>query len=194
MAKVTKASNKSLVPTRLDRVLKKAASVATGKVKAQELPHDIVISATQAHEVSGFILSVTDHAVTLRHKRGFGSSKQIVSTFTTNQIIERVGEADGVGQLLVVANLPVRELKGQKVTIKGDIIVATDINSGEVTTINKNIPGYSVAMSVDEAAAAKKYGIADNSQKGKAAKADKSAKPAKAEKAKGKKKSKDEDF
>ncbi|WOL24569.1 hypothetical protein fHeYen902_223 [Yersinia phage fHe-Yen9-02] len=178
---MSKVSSKSIVPTRLDRISKKSASIATGKAKASELPHDISISATQAHEVQGFILSITDNSVTLRHKRGFGSSKQIVSTFTSNQIIERVGDEGGVGQLLVVANMPVRELKGQKVSVKGNTITATDILSGEVTTINQNVPGFSVSMSVDESAAAKKYGIADSSAKSakKSDKGDKSAKSGK---------------
>lgn len=164
-------------PTRTDRISKKMGSIATSLAKASAMPHDIVINATQVYEVPGFITELTSDSITIRHKKGHGSSSQVLSTFSLTQVIERVGEAGSHGSITVISNVPVRQLKGQAVQVKGNQILATDFETKEVTVINTNVPGVSVSMSVNESAAAKKYNIAAPT-KGK--KADKAAKPAKA--------------
>lgn len=166
-------------PTRTDRLSKKLGSIATSLAKANAMPHDIVISATQVHEVTGFITELTPDSVTIRHKRGFGSSAQVLSTFPLSQVIERVGEAGTHGSIVVIGNMPVRQLKGQSVQVKGTQIIATDFESKEVTIINTAVAGVSVSMSVNETAAAKKYNIAAPTKSKKADKGDKSAKSAK---------------
>ncbi|QQO90479.1 hypothetical protein pEaSNUABM5_00337 [Erwinia phage pEa_SNUABM_5] len=174
-------------PTRTDRLSKKLGSIATSLAKSSAMPHDIIITATQVHEVPGFITELTSDSVTIRHKKGHGSSSQVLSTFPLSQVIERVGEAGGHGSLTVIGNVPVRILKGQAVQVKGGQILATDFESKEVTVINTAIPGVSVSMSVNESAAAKKYNIAAPTKAKKSdkpAKAVKGAKPAKAAKSK----------
>lgn len=165
------------VPTRTDRISKKLASIATSLAKSTAMPHDIVINATQVYEVPGFITELTSDSITIRHKRGHGSSAQVLSTFPLSQVIERVGEAGKHGSITVINNSPVRVLKGQTVQIKGTQILATDFDTKEVTVINTNVAGVTVSMTVNETAAAKKYNIAAPT---KAKKADKAAKPAKA--------------
>lgn len=177
-------------PTRIERISKKLGSLATSSAKANAMPHDIVISATQVYEVQGFITELTADSVTLRHKRGHGSSAQVLSTFPLSQVIERVGDTGTYGSIVVINNTPVRTLKGQTVSIKGSSIIATDFETKEVTVINTAIPGVAVSMSVNETAAAKKYNIeapkknksgdksskSDKAAKGKSAKAGKSKK------------------
>lgn len=188
MAKASKNTN--LTPTLVSRIAKKSGSISTSKVKSSDLPHDIVIEALQAVEIIGFITDRTENSVTIRHKRGFGSSAQIVSTFGPNQILSVLGEAGSHGA--VVANIiaPVREYKGFKVKYVGNMIHATSVETGEVIHINTALPGFNVRPTVNENAAAKKYGTSAPE------KAKKGAKPAKADKkAKGKKaKGSDEDF
>ncbi|AXG66716.1 hypothetical protein JA33_311 [Dickeya phage vB_DsoM_JA33] len=192
---MAKSKSTSLVPKRIERITKKAGAIAQVKSKQTDLAHDIEISTRGAHEVSGFVIEVTaDDSVTIRHKKGAGSSKQIVSTFTKNQIISFIGEAGGMGQLLVDAYMVVQVIRGQTVKVKDDVIIATDIQTGEVTRIATNIPGYDVRAIVDEAVASKKYGtpIAVEKKKG-AGKVEKIAKGGKDKSGKKKKKS-DENF
>ncbi|AXG67034.1 hypothetical protein HOU08_gp308 [Dickeya phage vB_DsoM_JA29] len=191
---MAKSKSTSLVPKRIDRITKKAGAIAQVKSKQTDLAHDIEISTRGAHEVSGFVIETTaDGSVTIRHKKGAGSSKQIVSTFTKNQIISFIGEAGEMGQLLVDAYMVVQVIRGQTVKVKDDVIVATDIQTGEVTRIATNIPGYDVRAIVDEAVASKKYGTPVASEKKKGAKAEKIAKGGKDKSGKKKKKS-DENF
>lgn len=176
MAKTTSIT----APTRTDRISKKMGSIATSLAKANAMPHDIVINATQVYEVPGFITELTSDSITIRHKRGHGSSAQVLSTFPLHQVIERVGEAGSHGSITVINNVPVRTLKGQAVQVKGSQILATDFDTKEVTVINTNVAGVTVSMSVNETAAAKKYNIDAPTKGKKADKAGKSAKPAKA--------------
>jgi len=171
-------------PTRTDRLSKKLGSIATSLAKSNAMPHDIVISAVQVHEVPGFITELTSDSVTIRHKRGHGSSAQVLSTFPLSQVIERVGDVGTHGSITVIGNVPVRILKGQAVQVKGSQILATDFDSKEVTVINTAVAGVSVSMSVNESAAAKKYNIAAPTKGKKADKAAKAGKPAKAAKSK----------
>lgn len=195
---MSKSKSTSLVPKRIDRIAKKAGAIARVKSKQSDLAHDIEISSRSAHEVSGFIIDITsDGSVTMRHKKGAGSSKQVVTTFTKNQIISFIGEVGEMGQALVDAYMPVQIIRGQTVKVKDDVMIATDIQTGEVTRVNTTVPGYDVRAVVDEAVAARKYGtpVATDKKKGSApAKADKkSAKADKGGKDKKKKKT-DENF
>lgn len=177
------AKNTSLVPTRVDRAAKKTSSISTVRAKAEKMPHDVTISAVQAVEIQGFILEITDFHISIRHKRGHGSSKQIVSTFPLNAVIERVGVAGEAGQILVMTHAPVRTLSGQYISIKGNTITATDALNGEVTTLTSNVEGVTVSLQVDETAAAKKYGYeAGSAKKTKSVKSDKPAKGKKSKK------------
>lgn len=173
------AKSTSLVPSRLDRIAKKTGSISNVRTSMNSLPHDIIVSGRQAVEVPGYLLSVTDESVTIRHKRGHGSSKQIISTYSANEIIERVGVAGGVGSLTVVMESPVRTLHGQIITVKGNVITARDVQTGEITTLHNNIPGYTVRLVVDESVAAKKYAIDTSKNSGKASKDKKSGKKSK---------------
>lgn len=190
---MAKASKTSLVPTLVSRIQKKSGSIGTSKVKPSDLPHDILIESVHAVELIGFITDRTDNSVTIRHKRGHGSSAQIVSTFGPNQTLAILGETGTHGSVIAQISAPVREYKGFKIKYVGNMIHATSIETGEVIHINTNLPGYTVRPTVNETAAAKKYGIAAPA---KVKKGDKGAKPAKADKkAKGgKKKGGDEDF
>jgi len=155
------AKNKSTaiaVPKRLDRIAKKAASIITQKAKQSELAHDIVISARQAVEISGYILEITADSITMRHKKGHGSSKQVVSTFNNSQIVSRIGEVGDIGLVLAIVHAPVQVITGQTVKVKDGVIVATDIQTGEVTHVRTDIAGFDVQAVVDEAVAARKYG------------------------------------
>lgn len=191
---MSKSKSTSLVPKRIDRIAKKAGAIARVKSKQSDLAHDIEISTRGAHEVSGFIIDVTaDGSVTIRHKKGAGSSKQIVSTFAKSQIITFIGEVGEMGQLLVDAYMPVQIIRGQTVKVKEDVMICTDIQTGEVTRVNTTIPGYDVAAVVDEAVAARKYGTPVATEK-KKSKEEKSSKGGKADKAAKKKKKSDENF
>lgn len=191
MAKSSKST--SLVPKRIDRIAKKAGAIVQVKSKQTELAHDVIISSRGAHEVSGFIIDVTtDGSVTLRHKRGAGSSKQVVSTFTQNQIISFLGEAGEMGQLIVDAYMPVHIIRGQIVKAKDNMLICTDVQTGEVTRVATNVPGYDVAAQVDEAVAARKYDMPLPTEK--KSKGDKAAKGGKPVAGKKKKKSSDENF
>lgn len=193
---MSKSKNTSLVPKRIDRIAKKAGAIARVKSKQSDLAHDIEISARGAHEVSGFIIDVTsDGSVTIRHKKGAGSSKQVVTTFTKNQIITFIGEVGEMGQLLVDAYMPVQIIRGQTVKVKEDAMICTDIQTGEVTRVMTNIAGYDVRAVVDEAVAARKYGTPVATEKKKSGgKEEKSSKGGKADKAGKKKKKSDENF
>lgn len=194
---MAKSSSKStsLVPTRLERIAKKTGSISTNKASMSALPHDIVVTGLQATEVLGFLIAVSPEFVTLRHKKGHGSSKQIVSTFSASRIIERIGTAGESGRLTVLANIPILTLSGQTVDVKGHVVTATDIQTGEQTVLHTNIPGYTVNLTVDETTAAKKYGYEAAGKSGKSSKPAKAGKADKAAPAKGKKKkSNDEGF
>ena len=192
MSKAQKNTN--LTPTLTSRIAKKSGSIGTSKVKPSELPHDILIESVHAVELIGFITDRTENSVTIRHKKGHGSASQIVSTFGLNQILSVLGEAGSHGSVTALVASPVREYKGFKVKYVGAMIHATAVETGEVIHINTALPGHTVRATVNETAAAKKYGTPAPT---KAKKGDtKSAKPAKADKkAKGgKKKGGDEDF
>lgn len=174
MAKVTKGT--SLTPTLASRIAKKSGSISTSKVKPADLPHDILIETVQAVELIGFITDRTENSVTIRHKKGHGSASQIVSTFGPNQILAVLGEAGQHGSVTALINAPVREYKGFNVKYVGAMIHATSVETGEVVHINTALSGFTVRATVNENAAAKKYGIAAPA---KAKKADKGDKPAK---------------
>ncbi|QZE58204.1 hypothetical protein MPK70_gp328 [Erwinia phage pEa_SNUABM_33] len=174
MAKVTKGT--SLAPTLASRIAKKSGSISTSKVKPAELPHDILIETVQAVELIGFITDRTDNSVTIRHKKGHGSSAQIISTFGPNQILSILGDAGQHGSVTALVNAPVREYKGFTVKYVGAMIHATSVETGEVIHINTALPGFNVRPTVNENAAAKKYGTAAPT---KAKKGDKADKPAK---------------
>ena len=179
------------VPTRMDRIAKRNGSLSTSKADVQAMPYDIEVVGRQATVIEGFIMAVTADSVTLRHKAKAGSSKQIVSTFPNTLVIERMGSVGEIGQITVIAETAVRTLKGQKVTVKGGVIIATDWETGEVTEFNMHVQGYTVNLVVDETAAAKRYGYEAGSKTAKGGKG-KAEKPAKA---KGKKsKAADEEF
>lgn len=193
MAKPSKST--SLVPKRIDRIAKKAGAIARVKSKQTDLAHDIEISAHGAHEVSGFIIDAgTDGSVTLRHKKGAGSSKQVVSTFTKNQIISFIGEVGDTGQLLVSAYMPVSILRGQTIKAKEGVLICTDVQTGEITRIATDIPGFDVRAMVDEAVAARKYDMPLAIEKKKGGVEKISAKAGKDKAGKKKKKSSDENF
>lgn len=177
MAKVTKGT--SLTPTLVSRIAKKSGSISTSKVKPADLPHDILIETVQAVELIGFITDRTENSVTIRHKRGHGSSAQIVSTFGPNQILSVLGEAGSHGSVIANISAPVREYKGFTVKFVGNFIHATSVETGEVVHINTALPGYNVRPTVNETAAAKKYGTAAPVKAKKADKGDKGGKPAK---------------
>lgn len=185
MAKATKGTN--LVPTLVSRIAKKSGSIGTSKVKPSDLPHDVVIETVQAVELMGFITDRTENSVTIRHKRGHGSSAQIVSTFGPNQLLSVLGEAGGHGSVIALINAPVREYKGFNVKFKGTTIVATSVETGEQVEVNTNLQGFTVRATVNETAAAKKYGTpaptknkkADKSSDKKAGKTLKAGKPSK---------------
>ena len=177
MAKATKSN--SLVPTLAQRIAKKSGSISTSKVKPADLPHDILIESVHAVELIGFITDPTDTSVTIRHKRGHGSSAQIVSTFGPNQILSVLGEAGTHGSVTALISAPIREYKGFTVKFVGNFIHATSVETGEVVQINTALPGYTVRPTVNETAAAKKYGTAAPVKAKKADKADKGGKPAK---------------
>ncbi len=189
MAKAGKST--SLVPSLASRIAKKSGSIATSKVKPSTLPHDILIETVQAVELIGFICDRTEDSVTIRHKRGHGSSAQIVSTFGPNQLLSVLGEAGQHGSVIALINAPVREYKGFTVKYSGAMLQATSVETGEVVQINTALPGYTVRPTVNENVAAKKYGTPAPT---KAAKGDKSAKASKPVKAGKKKKGSDEDF
>lgn len=182
---MAKNTSTSLVPSRVERIVKKTASIGTGRSKAEKMPHDIVVSALVAQEIQGFIVEITESHISLRHKAKAGSSKQVVSTFPMTDVIERVGVAGEAGQVTVMVHAPVRELKGQYITVKGNTITATDVQNGEVTYFQNNIAGVSIALQVDETVAAKKYGYEVG--EGKKSKSSKSEKPAKGKAKKSKK-------
>lgn len=185
MAKAPKSTN--LIPTIVSRIAKKSGSISTTKVKATELPHDIIVETQHVVEIIGFITDRSANHVTLRHKRGHGSSAQVVSTFGPNQLLTVLGEAGSHGSVRAMVSAPIVELKGFTVKFDGDTIIATSVETGEVINVNTALPGHTVRCSVSESAAAKKYGTAAPAKSKKADKADKkSAKPAKASK-KGKK-------
>ncbi|AQT28789.1 hypothetical protein YOLOSWAG_320 [Erwinia phage vB_EamM_Yoloswag] len=177
MAKST--STALVAPTRINRISKKSGSISQSAAKASQMPHDVTITATQVYDVQGFITELTADSVTIRHKRGFGSSAQVLSTFPRSQVIELVGDTGTFGSLSVLGNVPVRTLKGQLLSFKGTQVIATDFDTKEVTVLNTTVPGVSITYAVNETAAAKKYGIAAPT-KGK--KADAKAAPAKAAK------------
>ena len=177
MSKVAK--NSSLVPTLAQRIAKKSGSIGTSKVKPSELPHDILIESVHAVELIGFITDRTENSVTIRHKRGFGSSAQIVSTFGPNQILSVLGEAGTHGSVTALISAPIREYKGFKVKFVGTMIHATSVETGEVVQINTALPGYTVRPTVNETAAAKKYGTPAPAKAAKKDKAEKSGKLAK---------------
>ncbi|ARW58962.1 hypothetical protein HOS33_gp322 [Erwinia phage vB_EamM_Y3] len=178
MAKATKGTN--LVPTIVSRIAKKAGSIGTTKVKPTDLPHDILIESVHASEIVGFITDRSATSVTIRHKRGHGSSAQIVSTFGPGQLLTVLGEAGSHGQVRAIVTAPVCELKGYTVKFDGAIIIATSIETGEVINVNTNLPGYTVRATVNENAAAKKYGTAAPVKNKKVEKSDKAGKSAKA--------------
>ncbi|QYW03288.1 hypothetical protein pEaSNUABM14_00329 [Erwinia phage pEa_SNUABM_14] len=189
MAKATKSTN--LVPTLVSRIAKKSGSIGTSKAKATDLPHDILIESQHVVEIIGYITDRSANHVTLRHKKGHGSSSQIVSTFGPGQLLTVLGEAGSHGSVRALITAPVCELKGFTIKYDGDTIIATSIETGEVIHVNTQLAGHTVRATVNETAAAKKYGTPAPG-KGK-----KDAKPAKADKAaKGgkKKKGSDEDF
>lgn len=171
MAKVTKGT--SLTPTLASRIAKKSGSISTSKVKPADLPHDILIETVQAVELIGFITDRTENSVTIRHKKGHGSASQIISTFGPNQILAVLGEAGQHGSVTALINSPVREYKGFTVKYVGSMIHATSVETGEVIHVNTALPGFTVRPTVNENAAAKKYGTAAPT---KAKKADKPAK------------------
>ena len=177
MAKAPKSTN--LIPTIVSRIAKKSGSISTTKVKATELPHDIIVETQHVVEIIGFITDRSANHVTLRHKRGHGSSAQIVSTFGPNQILSVLGEAGTHGSVTALISAPIREYKGFTVKYVGNFIHATSVETGEVVQINTALPGYTVRPTVNETAAAKKYGTAAPVKAKKADKAEKGGKPAK---------------
>lgn len=190
MAKAPKGTN--LTPTLVSRIAKKSASISTNKVKPSDLPHDIIIEAVQAVELIGYIADRNDNSVTIRHKKGHGSSSQLVSTFGQNQIISVLGNAGEHGSVLALIPTPVRVYQGFTLKFSGDTIIATSIETSEVIHINTRVPGHTVRCTVNETAAAKKYekyGVTAAKKKDKAA-----VKPSKIKNGKKSKKGNDEDF
>ena len=177
MAKAIKSSN--LSPTLISRIQKKSGSIGTSKAKPSELPHDILIETVQAVELIGFITDRTENSVTIRHKRGHGSSAQVVSTFGPNQTLSVLGEAGGHGSVIALINAPVREYKGFTIKYKGATIVATSVETGEVIEVNTALPGFTVRATVNATAAAKKYGTPAPTKAKKLDKGDKAGKTAK---------------
>lgn len=177
MAKAPKST--SLVPTLAQRIAKKSGSIGTSKVKPSELPHDILIESVHAVELVGFITDRTETSVTIRHKRGHGSSAQIVSTFGMNQVLSVLGEAGSHGSVTALISAPVREYKGFKVKYIGAMIQATSVETGEVIHINTALPGHTVRPTVNETAAAKKYGTPAPAKADKKDKSEKSGKSVK---------------
>lgn len=184
---MAKNTSNSLVPSRVERIAKKTASIGTGRVKAEKMPHDITVSGIVAQEIQGFIVEITESHLSLRHKAKSGSSKQVVTTFPMANVIERVGVAGEAGQVTVLTHSAIRELKGQYVTVKGNEIIATDVQNGETTVFNNNIPGITIHLQVDETVAAKKYGYEAGKGDSKKSSKSKAEKPAKGKAKKSKK-------
>lgn len=174
MAKVAKTN--SLSVTRMARVEKKLGALSRDILSKKQLPHDIQIYANQVRDISGVIMESDSDSVVMRHKKGSGSSKVIVTTFPRNRIVEEIGEAGGPGLLSVLGRTLVRELKGQLVTMSGSLIMCKDIQTGEVTRLNNGVDGVEIEMSVDENNANKKYSEFLGKEKPKAKKAKKKAK------------------
>ncbi|QZE58891.1 hypothetical protein pEaSNUABM28_00334 [Erwinia phage pEa_SNUABM_28] len=177
---MAKAPKTSLTPTLVSRIAKKSGSIGTSKVKPSDLPHDIVMETVLPVELIGFITDRTENSVTIRHKKGHGSSAQIVSTFGPNQLLSVLGEAGSHGSVIALINAPVREYKGFNVKYKGSTLIATSVETGEVVEVNTALPGITVRATVNETAAAKKYGTPLPTKAKKLDKGDKAGKSAKA--------------
>ena len=126
----------SIVPTRVERIAKRVKSDIT-KLAIQKIPHTVIVSATQVCEVQGFLFDKTDTTLSLRHRARSGSSRQIVSSFDLSDVIELVGEVGGPAQVLVRQDVELRKLPGQYVTFKGNVIVAKDSKTSEVTEFRR---------------------------------------------------------
>jgi hypothetical protein len=183
MAKAPVSKGGTLVPTRVDRIAKRVKTDIVS-VKMASIPHTISVQAAQIVEVPGFILDANKDTVTLRHRARAASSKQIITRYARANIIELLGAAGGPGQVMVRQNVELRRLPGQLVRFEGDVIIATDAKSGEVTEFRQTA---NAVVTV----------IAEDVKPGDGAKAGKDKKPAKAEadkKPAGKKGGKKSDF
>lgn len=181
---MAKEKGNNLSVTRMARVEKKLGSLSRDLLAKKQLPHDIQVYAVQVRDVSGVILESDADSIVMRHKRGAGSSKVVVTTFPRSRVVEEIGEAGGPGLLSIYARTLVRELKGQIVVISGTMIICKDIQTGEVTRLNNAVVGVEIEMVVDETSAAKKYGDLMGKAAKSSKKSTKKAAPAKSKKAK----------
>lgn len=154
---MAKEKGNSLSITRMSRVEKKLGSISREVLAKKQLPHDVLVYAAQVRDISGVILSSDADSVVLRHKRGAGSSKVVISTFPRSRVVEEIGEEGGAGLVSIYGRTLVRELKGQLVTVSGTMIICKDVQTGEVTRLNSAVAGVDIEMVVDETSAAKKY-------------------------------------
>ena len=154
---MAKEKGNKLALTRMSRVEKKLGSMNRDVLEKKQLPHDIQVYATQVRDISGVILESDADSIVMRHKRGAGSSKVVITTFPRSRVVEEIGEAGGPGMLSVYARTVVRELKGQLVAVSGNMIICKDVQTGEVTRLNNDVTGVEIEMVVDETSAAKKY-------------------------------------
>jgi hypothetical protein len=141
-------SGGSVVPTRIARIEKRVKSDIT-KLVITKVPHTIIVTATQVCEVQGFLFDKTDTTISMRHRARSGSSRQIVSTFDLADVIELVGEVGGAAQVLVRNEVELRKLPGQAVQFKGNVVVAKDMKSGEVTEFRRT-PYAKISVVADD--------------------------------------------
>lgn len=181
---MAKEKGNNLSVTRMARVEKKLGALSRDVLAKKQLPHDIQVYAVQVRDVSGIIMESDADSIVMRHKRGAGSSKVVVTTFPRSRVVEEIGEAGGAGMLSIYARTMVRELKGQLVSISGTMIICKDIQTGEVTRLNNAVAGVDIEMVVDETSASKKYGDLMGKASKPAKKSAKKATPTKAKKAK----------
>ena len=160
MAKAPVKKGGSLVPTRVDRIAKRVKTDIVS-LMMDSVPHTISVQAAQIVEIPGFVLAATPTTITLRHRARAASSKQIITRFPRSSVIEFLGAAGGPGQVMVRQNVELRRLPGQLVKFDGDVIIATDAKSNEVTEFRQTAYATVTVIAEDVKSGDNKAGKSD---------------------------------
>lgn len=144
--------------TRTSRIAKAAGRVeklGSSKLSTKQigaLQATVRVTAMQPTQVQGFILSQDENGVVLRQSKSSGSSKPAVKHYMAKDILACTGTVNSVGVLTVLAQSDVRDLCLRRASVEfdGSNVIATDNDTGDVITINRNLPGINVDIVVIE--------------------------------------------
>lgn len=162
MAKAAVALKKKreLIPNRTTRLHNKSTVPAGG---AAAKLFTVLITYRKPETFAAVLLSEEADFITVRRKKGYGSSKVLETMISKSDIIEITGEGVGSPAIVrAVADVQEVKLQHQKVKRSGAWLVCTDIETGEISRINTAVQYCNVAVTGEDSK--------DNAPKGTGAK------------------------